>query len=70
MWDLVFSLKDNNMELSTSNEGIVDPDPNETHRFEHLRNELVELERRVQRSTYKSENDEVHLKYSITLTSY
>ncbi|XP_012569671.1 uncharacterized protein [Cicer arietinum] len=49
---------DNNMELSTSNEGIVDPDPNETHRFEHLRNELVELERRVQRSTYKSENDE------------
>lgn len=32
---------------------------NEIHRFELLRNELMELERRVQRSTNQSEIEEV-----------
>lgn len=64
------SLKDNNFQLSTSNEGIVDPESSEIHRFEHLRSELTELERRVQRRVYKSVKDEVHLKYSMTVTSH
>ncbi|MCH83149.1 LETM1-like protein, partial [Trifolium medium] len=36
----------NVIEPSTSNDGIVDPEASETHRFEHPRNELIELERR------------------------
>ncbi|KEH24161.1 uncharacterized protein [Medicago truncatula] len=51
-------VQDNNFQLSTSNEGIVDPESSEIHRFEHLRSELTELERRVQRRVYKSVKDE------------
>lgn len=36
-----------------------DADLSEIHRFELLRHELFELERRVQRSTDGSQNDEV-----------
>ena len=36
-----------------------DSESNEIRRFELLRNELIELEKRVQRSTDDSQNDEV-----------
>ncbi|KAL5124792.1 Mitochondrial proton/calcium exchanger protein [Glycine soja] len=49
---------ENNIELSAPNLGVVDQEPNEIHRFELLRNELIELEKRVQRSAYQSENNE------------
>ncbi|KAJ1394544.1 LETM1-like [Sesbania bispinosa] len=50
--------QDNCIELSKPNEGIADPESSEIRRFEHLTNELIELERRVQRRAYKSETDE------------
>lgn len=56
--DLVFHLQDN-YEQPTTNVGIVDPESSEIRRFELLRNELIELEERVQRSAHQSENDEV-----------
>ncbi|KAG5063845.1 hypothetical protein JHK85_005028 [Glycine max] len=56
--DLLSCLKENNIELSAPNLGVVDQEPNEIHRFELLRNELIELEKRVQRSAYQSENNE------------
>jgi len=59
-------LKENNIEVPAPNVGVVDQEPNEIHRFELLRNELIELEKRVQRSAYQSENNEVCLKYSIS----
>ncbi|WJX17920.1 hypothetical protein P8452_07778 [Trifolium repens] len=52
---------ENYIEQSTPNVGVVDQESNEIHRFELLRSELMELEKRVQRSTYQSENNEVHL---------
>ncbi|KAK7278701.1 hypothetical protein RJT34_23737 [Clitoria ternatea] len=48
----------NNVEQSAPNVGVVDQEPNEIRRFELLRNELIELEERVQRSAYQSENSE------------
>jgi len=59
-------LKENNIEVPAPNVGVVDQEPNEIHRFELLRNELIELEKRVQRSAYQSENNEVCLKHSIS----
>ncbi|XP_037494364.1 uncharacterized protein LOC105635877 isoform X2 [Jatropha curcas] len=48
---------DEHIEQSTSDEGIAETGSNEILRFELLRNELIELEKRVQRSTDQSEND-------------
>lgn len=64
--DLLSCLKENNIEQSAPNVGVVDQEPNEIRRFELLRNELIELEKRVQRSAYQSENNEVRLKHSIS----
>lgn len=47
------------VEQTASNICAVDSESNEIHRFEQLRNELIELEKRVQRSTGPSENEEV-----------
>lgn len=44
----------------TSDIGVMNTELNEFHRFELLRNELMELEKRVQRSSEESETDEVH----------
>ncbi|XP_028795534.1 uncharacterized protein LOC114751038 isoform X2 [Neltuma alba] len=52
---------ENYIELPTSTVGVVDLEASEIHRFELLRNELIELEKRVQRSTYQSENDDMVL---------
>ncbi|XP_027366328.1 uncharacterized protein LOC113872737 isoform X2 [Abrus precatorius] len=49
---------ENNNEQSAANLGVVDQEPNEIRRFELLRNELIELEERVQRSAYQSEENE------------
>ncbi|XP_020236623.1 uncharacterized protein LOC109816143 isoform X2 [Cajanus cajan] len=49
---------ENNIEQSAPNVGVVDQEPNEIRRFELLRNELIELEERVQRSAYQSETNE------------
>ncbi|XP_059462174.1 uncharacterized protein LOC132191251 isoform X1 [Corylus avellana] len=46
------------MEQNTSNADVADSESNEIRRFELLRNELIELERRVQRSADQSENEE------------
>lgn len=45
---------------SIGNTDGADSESNEIHRFELLRNELRELEKRVQRSADLSENDEVY----------
>ncbi|CAK9320190.1 unnamed protein product [Citrullus colocynthis] len=42
----------------TSDAGVTNAELNEFHRFELLRNELIELEKRVQRSSEESETDE------------
>ncbi|KAK2400942.1 LETM1 protein [Trifolium repens] len=49
---------ENYIEQSTPDVGVVDQESNEIHRFELLRNELMELEKRVQISAYQSENNE------------
>ncbi|KAK7392644.1 hypothetical protein VNO78_21088 [Psophocarpus tetragonolobus] len=49
---------ENNIEQSAPNVGVLDQEPNEIRRFELLRNELIELEKRVQRSAYQSENND------------
>lgn len=49
---------ENYIEQPAPNVGFVDQEPNEIHRFELLRNELIELEKRVQRSASQSENNE------------
>lgn len=49
---------ENYIEQPAPNVGVVDQEPNEILRFELLRNELMELEKRVQRSAYQSENNE------------
>lgn len=61
--DLVFDLQENYVGQSNSN--VSDLESSEIRRFELLRNELMELEKRVQRSAYQSEN-EVCLKHSTT----
>lgn len=48
-------------ELNTVISGVADPKSNEIQRFELLRNELIELERRVQKSSDQFENEEVPL---------
>lgn len=45
-------------ERTGSNIGIANSESNEIHRFELLRNELMELEKRVQSSADQSENEE------------
>ncbi|XP_014513383.1 uncharacterized protein LOC106771882 isoform X2 [Vigna radiata var. radiata] len=49
---------ENNIEQPAPNVGVVEQESNEIRRFELLRNELIELEKRVQRSAYQSENNE------------
>lgn len=56
-------LQENYNEQSTSNVGAVEQESNEIYRFEILRNELLELEKRVQRSANQSQSNEVHLKH-------
>ncbi|XP_043723866.1 uncharacterized protein LOC122670904 [Telopea speciosissima] len=52
-------LEDEHCEMSTTeNMGDVDSGSNEFQRFELLRHELFELEKRVQKSTDQSENEE------------
>ncbi|KAJ0027389.1 hypothetical protein Pint_36101 [Pistacia integerrima] len=46
------------IELTTSNIDVANSECNEIRRFELLRNELIELEKRVQRSADRSENEE------------
>lgn len=50
---------DEYFEKSRENVDSVDSNPNEIYRFELLRNELIELEKRVQGSTNESVNEEV-----------
>ncbi|XP_028549160.1 uncharacterized protein LOC110115753 isoform X3 [Dendrobium catenatum] len=45
--------------VDSSKLGTDESNSNERHRFEHLRNELIELERRVQRSTDDAQNVEL-----------
>ncbi|KAG7554292.1 LETM1-like [Arabidopsis suecica] len=52
------SLTDEYFEKSRENVDSVDSNPNEIYRFELLRNELIELEKRVQGSTDESVNEE------------
>ena len=52
---------------SSSGTGIADSQSNEIQRFELLRNELIELEQRVQKSADQSENEEVELSLSLSL---
>lgn len=47
-------------ERTGSNIVIANSESNEIHRFELLRNELMELEKRVQSSADQSENEEVY----------
>ncbi|KAG2262977.1 hypothetical protein Bca52824_070056 [Brassica carinata] len=51
-------LADECIERSRENIDSVDSEPNEIYRFELLRNELIELEKRVQGSTDESVNEE------------
>lgn len=50
---------DEYFEKSKENVDSVDSKPSEIYRFELLRNELIELEKRVQGSTDESVNEEV-----------
>lgn len=59
----LYCLQENYIEQPAPNVEVVGQEPNEIHRFELLRNELMELEKRVQRSAYQSENNVVHLKH-------
>lgn len=52
---------DEHIGQNTSNAGVTESESNDILRFELLRNELIELEKRVQRSTDQSENEEVQL---------
>ncbi|KAL0702828.1 hypothetical protein Bca4012_058950 [Brassica carinata] len=46
------------IERSRQNVDSLDSKPSEIYRFELLRNEMIELEKRVQRSTYELVNEE------------
>ena len=48
-------------EQTTASVSVAESESNEIQRFELLRKELIELEKRVQRSTDQSENEEVSL---------
>ena len=50
---------DERIERSRENIDSLDSKPNEIYQFELLRNEMIELEKRVQRSTDESVNEEV-----------
>lgn len=57
-----FSMQENEcLEQTTSNIDNAGSESNEIRRFELLRNELKELEKRVQRSANQPENEEVYL---------
>ena len=59
---IVFSSQcDDPFEEATVGMGVAGSESNEIQRFELLRTELIELEKRVQKSTDRSENEEVTL---------
>lgn len=63
---MLFSQDNESVELSCQSSADAGKSgSNEVHRFELLRSELMELEKRVQRSTAYSENEEVIYKYSL-----
>ncbi|XP_044506345.1 uncharacterized protein LOC123225988 isoform X2 [Mangifera indica] len=49
------------IDLTTSNKGVANSESNEIYRFEVLRNELIELKKRVQRSADQSENEDIKI---------
>lgn len=53
-----------------SSKGIEDLQSNEIQRFELLRNELIELEKRVQRSADEAEDEEEEIKLKDDIASY
>lgn len=55
------------VEQTASNTDFEDPESTKIQRFELLRNELVELEERVQRSADQSENEEL---FKVCATGY
>ncbi|GFY97916.1 LETM1-like protein [Actinidia rufa] len=55
---------------SSSGTGIADSQSNEIQRFELLRNELIELEQRVQKSADQSENEEDEFKMKDDTANY
>lgn len=54
-------------EASTAELADAESESNEIRRFELLRHELIELEKRVQRSTNQPENDEVSFQHLLYL---
>lgn len=56
----IFWQNDRLCEQQTASQVIADSESNEIHRFELLRNELMELEKRVQKSTDRCGYEEVH----------
>lgn len=55
------------VEQTASNIDFDDPESTKIQRFELLRNELIELEKRVRRSADQSENEEV---FKVCATGY
>ncbi|XP_058207438.1 uncharacterized protein LOC131320674 isoform X1 [Rhododendron vialii] len=55
---------------SASSMGVEDLQSNEIQRFELLRNELIELEKRVQRSADQAENEEEEVKWKDRSSNY
>lgn len=53
--------EDEYLEQRTAGSVMLDSESNEIQRFELLRHELIELERRVQKSADRSEYEEVPL---------
>ncbi|KAJ6914601.1 hypothetical protein NC651_016778 [Populus alba x Populus x berolinensis] len=56
---------DANFGQTTTSMGMGESESNEIHRFELLRNELMELEKRVRRSTDQYENEEIFVIWTI-----
>lgn len=56
-----FFVRTSSVQVSVAAVDNQDLELNEIHRFELLRNELIELEKRVQRSTNDTQNEEVSL---------
>lgn len=62
LWKILSCMQEDELfESDTVNTAVADSKSNEILRFELLRNELIELEKRVQKSANQSENEEVPL---------
>lgn len=57
----LFSFLQENEFVEKTASGSAESELNEIHRFELLRNELIELEKRVQRNADQSDNEEVNV---------